>query len=55
MMNITDYADCIIPGNVDVVDAAAPNVFLIQWWVQLQHHIIFMVHIFGLVQVSLSV
>ena len=51
-MNITDYADCIIPGNVDVVDAAAQNVFLHQWWVQLQYYITFIMYIFGLVEVS---
>ena len=61
VMNITEVcqvpvnADCIIPGNVDVVYAAAPNVILLQWRVKLQHYIIFIMHIFGLMHVSTSV
>ena len=61
VMNITEVcqvpinADCIIPGNVDVVYAASPNVILLQWRVKLQHYIIFIMHIFGLMHVSTSV
>ena len=60
-MNITEVcqlpvnSDCIISGNVDVVYVAAPNVILLQWQVKLQHYIIFIMHIFGLMHVSMSV
>ena len=60
-MNITEVcqlpvnSDCIISGNVDVVYVAAPNVILLQWQVKLQHNIIFIMHLFGLMHVSTSV
>ena len=61
VMNITEVcqvpvdADCITPGNVDVVYAAAPNVILLQWRVKLQNNIIFIIHIFGFMHVSTTV